>query len=117
MMDASPLYPDGFHPVATDLKPDYIATAKHYTRTQRPTKYKIIDFGISRRYDPAEGRHLEYPIRGGDKTVPEFQGEGGYEPSDPFPTDVYYVGNMIREDFLTVRFSSIHLTYLHSYSL
>ncbi|KIK71956.1 hypothetical protein PAXRUDRAFT_181560, partial [Paxillus rubicundulus Ve08.2h10] len=33
------------------------------------------------------------------QTVPEFQHSD--EPRNPFPTDVYYLGNMIREDFMT----------------
>jgi len=43
--------------------------------------------------------YLEYPIMGGDKSVPEFR-TGGGEACNPFPTDVYYLGNMIREHFL-----------------
>jgi len=34
------------------------------------------------------------------KSVPEFQ--TSTEPRDPFPTDIYYAGNMIREHFLDV---------------
>ncbi|TFY58213.1 hypothetical protein EVJ58_g6553 [Rhodofomes roseus] len=37
---------------------------------------------------------------GGDKTVPEFQGDGYDKASDPFATDVYYLGNRFREEFL-----------------
>jgi len=41
---------------------------------------------------------LANPIRGGDKIVPEFQDVTG--PVNPFPTDVYYVSNLVREEFL-----------------
>ncbi|EPQ53169.1 hypothetical protein GLOTRDRAFT_79257 [Gloeophyllum trabeum ATCC 11539] len=98
MMDGTALYPEGFHPVVTDMKPDMTGSAKHYTRTEYPTKYYLIDFGLSRCYNPDDGPPREPPIFGGDKSVPEFQ--NSIKPVDPFPTDVYYLGNMIREDFL-----------------
>ncbi|KAI1795576.1 hypothetical protein LXA43DRAFT_1090740 [Ganoderma leucocontextum] len=41
---------------------------------------------------------LEDIIIGGDKSVPEF--EGTDEPQNPFWTDIYYLGNLIRTDFL-----------------
>lgn len=102
MMDGSDMYPDGFHPVSQERTFDRKSLAKYYTRTQRPPKYYFIDFGISRRYDPANGPPLEGPIQGGDRTVPEFQGDKIFEECDPFPTDVYYMGNMVRRDFLVV---------------
>jgi len=101
MLDPSTMYPDSFHPVERSMKRDYSGRAHYYTRTQRPPKYYFIDFGISRRYDPKDGPPLEDPIWGGDKTVPEFQISD--EPCNPFPTDIYYVGNMIRKDFIQSR--------------
>ncbi|CCM03211.1 uncharacterized protein FIBRA_05335 [Fibroporia radiculosa] len=101
MMDPKPLYPQMYHPVLGLRSHNFTGTAKHYTRTARPTKYYLIDFGISRRYDPAITSPREPPIRGGDKTVPEFQHSD--DPCDPFPTDIYYLGNMIREDFLQTK--------------
>jgi hypothetical protein len=102
MMDASEMYPNSFHPVVQDRNRDYHGTAKHYPRTRRPPKYYFIDFGLSRRYDPANGPPLEAPLIGGDKSVPEFQGNKALEHSDPFPTDVYYIGNLVKRDFLDV---------------
>lgn len=101
MMDGQPLYPDGFHPVVTSRKRDYTGRAKHFTRTQRAPKYYLIDFGLSRRYPPDDHSPVAAPIMGGDKTVPEFQNYNGGS-FDPFPTDVYYIGNMVREDFIMV---------------
>jgi hypothetical protein len=105
MMDARPLYPNGYHPIQTFRNRNFRGSAKYYTRTERPPRYFLIDFGLSRRYDPKDGPPLELPIRGGDKTVPEFQEEGYDKPSDPFATDIYYVGNMIKENFLDVSLS------------
>ena len=99
------MFPEGWHLVNNDRKRDwnYYSKSEIYTRTQRPPKYYFIDFGISRRYDPADGPPLEDPINGGDKSVPEFQGKGAVTPCNPFPTDVYYVGNLVRTRFLQVR--------------
>ncbi|KAI0358586.1 hypothetical protein OH77DRAFT_1397446 [Trametes cingulata] len=99
MYDPRPMYPDMFHPRVPDRSRDWRGRAKHYTRTARPVKYYFIDFGLSRRYDPKEGPPREHPIRGGDKTVPEFENWNG-ELLDPFPTDIYYLGNMMRTEIL-----------------
>jgi hypothetical protein len=101
MMDPSSLFPESFHPVEKHMRRDFTGKAKHYTRTQRPTRYYLIDFGISRRYAAEDMPALEVPIWGGDKTVPEFQKSNNA--CDPFPTDVYYLGNTIRNEFLLVR--------------
>jgi len=100
MMDPRPLFPDLYHPRSRNSKPDLSGSAKHYTRTERPTKYYLVDFGLSRKYSPHDPSPKELPILGGDKTVPEFQGSGYHEAWNPFHTDVYYVGNVIREYFL-----------------
>lgn len=101
MVDPRPLYPKMYHPHFPRRTRDMRGTAKHHTRTWRPTRYYFIDFGISRRYDPEDRSPREDPIWGGDKTVPEFQDSD--DPRDPFATDIYYLGNLIREDFLQVR--------------
>ncbi|OAX33044.1 hypothetical protein K503DRAFT_869802 [Rhizopogon vinicolor AM-OR11-026] len=102
MMDAKDLYVEPYHPVKPGMKRDFSGHAKHYTRTQRPPKYYFIDFGLSRRYSADEDNPLEYPIFGGDKSVPEFQNNADV-PLNPFPTDVYYLGNVIREEFLNTK--------------
>ncbi|KAG2361538.1 hypothetical protein BDR07DRAFT_1610104 [Suillus spraguei] len=102
MMDAKDLYPEPYHPAQPHMKRDFSGYVNHLTRTQRPPKYYLIDFGLSRRYDATEKNPLEYPIFGGDKTVPEFQ-KNIDVPMNPFPTDVYYLGNVIREQFLCAR--------------
>lgn len=95
------LYVEPYHPVDSQIKRDFSGRVRHYTRTQRAPKYYFIDFGLSRQYDPREDNPLEYPIFGGDKPVPEFQNNVD-APVNPFPTDVYYLGNVIREEFMGV---------------
>ena len=83
---------------------DFRRRVRPCTRTSRPPKYYIIDFGLSRRYPPTETSPLELIILGGDKTVPEHKDQR--IPQNPFWTDIYYLGNMIREDFMQVCFIS-----------
>jgi len=98
MMDASPLYPEPYHPVRTYKKRDWTGTARHYTRTERPVKYYFIDFGLSRRYSAEDKDPRQAIIIGGDKSVPEFQ--NSTEPCNPYHTDVYCMGNLVRTEFM-----------------
>lgn len=99
MMDARPLYPEGYHPFLPRRKPDMSGYAKHLTRTQRPVKYFLVDFGLSRKYAPEDLPPLEPIIAGGDKSVPEF---ATVDACDPYPVDVYTFGNLIKMYFLDV---------------
>ena len=80
-----------------------------HTRTERPVKYFLIDFGSAARYDSVDPPPMEVPLPGGDRSVPEFVGYNLRLPlskvklHNPFPTDVYYLGNWMREEFLDVR--------------
>lgn len=100
MMDAHAMFPRGFHPIVPSATKDYQGSAKFHSRTARPPKYYLIDFGLSRKYDPEDGAPSELPIFGGDKSVPEHQNVTG--PLNPFQTDIYYLGNAIRTRFLMV---------------
>ncbi|TFK74326.1 hypothetical protein BDN72DRAFT_760068 [Pluteus cervinus] len=95
MMDGDDLFPEGWNHRYPELTPDGETRARTFTRTEKPPKYHFIDLGLSRQYDPSETNPLEPPIFGGDKTVPEFQ--TNQELFNPFHTDIYYIGNMIRE--------------------
>ncbi|KAI0296104.1 kinase-like domain-containing protein [Multifurca ochricompacta] len=94
MFDPSGMYPKGFHPIKINRCKNFKRNAKRYTRTQRPPRYYLIDFGLSRQYSSRDA--LDEPLRGGDKSAPEHQ-HGG--PCNPFQTDIYYLGNLIREKF------------------
>jgi hypothetical protein len=100
MLDPSNMYPESFHPADMNRSKDFRRKAKWYSRTRRPTKYLLIDFGLSRRYDPADGPPLDKPYKGGDKSAPEHQDTERL--CNPFPTDVYYLGNLVREEFMQV---------------
>ncbi len=103
MLDPSGMYPESFHPVAIKRSKDFRKKAKAYSRTRRPPRYILIDLGLSRQYDPANGPPLENPLRGGDKSAPEHQDRE--TPCNPFPTDIYYMGNLVRLQFVQVLLS------------
>ncbi|KAJ7138498.1 hypothetical protein C8R43DRAFT_1019321 [Mycena crocata] len=103
MMDGSKMFPEGFHPQFPKQKRDiYSGSAKFYTRTQCPPKYYFTDLGISRMYTSKDV--IDSVIRGGDRSVPEYKflDEDGLSvvPCNPFPVDIYFLGNMIRTNFL-----------------
>ena len=109
MLDPINMYPNSFHPVKMERSRDFRSQAKRYSRTRRPSRYLLIDFGLSRRYDPANGPPLDQPIHGGDKSAPELQ--DGKTQYNPFPTDVYYLGNLVRENYMQVRSFIGHLKW------
>lgn len=112
MMDPTALYPDLYHPMEINKTRDFRGKAKHFSRTQKPPRYYFVDFGLSRRYSPEDRPPLEEIIRPGDKSVPEHQGDA--EVCDPFPTDVYLLGNTIRTRFTNVRALVIRRCHISS---
>ncbi|OCB88212.1 hypothetical protein A7U60_g4617 [Sanghuangporus baumii] len=97
MMDAGPLYPKGFHPVASIL--DASGTKRAHRKRRRDVggvRYYFIDFGISSKFEPGEERKV-IGIYGQDDEVPELSISVPY---DPFLTDVFIIGNLIRKEFL-----------------
>jgi hypothetical protein len=98
MFGADRMYPNGFHPAKPDRNRSFKGAAKAYTRTQRPPVYYFIDFGLSRQY--SSRNVTDEPLRGGDKTAPEHQSTNR---CNPFPTDIYYIGNLVRREFIEVR--------------
>lgn len=99
MMDAG-LFTVPFHPFDPEERLDFTGKSKpRYTRTQHRTKYYIIDFGISCRYEESEmpPSHVT-GIFGSDRSVPEFAFPNA--PHNPFLIDIYCVGNLIRHYIL-----------------
>ncbi|KAI0043107.1 hypothetical protein FA95DRAFT_1590584 [Auriscalpium vulgare] len=97
MLDPSRMYPNSFHPIKLDRKLNFRGKAKHFSRTLRPPRYFLIDFGLSKWYAPGVPARDD-PVRGGDKSAPEHR--DGFTLCDPFPTDVYYLGNLLRQEFI-----------------
>ena len=118
MMDSTPILPNSFHPQMPWMTRDFKRFVSPRSRTAHPVKYYITDFGLSVRYSADDTNPLAVPILGGDKSVPEFRNDTT-TPRNPFPTDVYYTGNLIRVYFLKARRICPHLrirTLTNSYS-
>ncbi|KAI9067304.1 hypothetical protein FKP32DRAFT_1755210 [Trametes sanguinea] len=98
MMDPAPIVSEPCHPHISRRSYDTRRKVKFSTRTRHPVRYYLIDFGISRKYPADCVSPREDPIWGGIKTVPEFHKSN--EPCDPFPTDIYYIGFLLRQDFI-----------------
>ncbi|KAG5351585.1 hypothetical protein C0989_005741 [Termitomyces sp. Mn162] len=99
MADSQHLFDAPPHPFLTFMKRDFTGRPSIVaSRTIKPVKYYLIDFDLSKEYPPGAPR-LEEPPWGGDKTVPEHLLPDA-PPCDPFPVDVYCLGNCIRQHFL-----------------
>ncbi|KAF8893551.1 kinase-like domain-containing protein [Infundibulicybe gibba] len=81
MMDSTHLYQEPIHPANDYRTFDYQRPSRAFTRTKRPVKYYLIDFGL---------HPLTEPGFGGDQTVPEF--ETGLLVNH---VDVYCIGNVV----------------------
>lgn len=103
MMDANPLFKNGFHPISLSKDASGRFAEPQRRSSVRYIKYYLIDFGISSRFDPGE-EHRVYGTSGQDDTVPELL-TGDNEVYDPFLVDVYTFGNIIRKDFVQVGYS------------
>ena len=101
MVDPEPLYPEMFHPIATEKSRDLHGRAQRTTRTRDPTRYYFTDFSNSIRFK-TEAERSAGPVLGVDSKMqaPEFRQSD--EPCDPFLTDIYYLGNMLNREVLEV---------------
>ncbi|KAF7312509.1 Protein kinase domain-containing protein [Mycena indigotica] len=99
--DPTLLFPFGVHPVYTFRDPTNRHSAYYITRTECWPRYFLLDFGLSRRYDPSHGPPFEPVIRGGDQSPPEHRKLPLF--CNPFPTDIYFLGNVLKENFLFSR--------------
>ena len=98
MIESEKMFPNGYHPNNDLRKPDLSGLAKFYTRTQRPSKYFIIDFGMARRYESDNDSPVEYTVT-----------EKGVQLQNPFQVDVYLAGELLRQVFLDVSQASSSL--------
>ncbi|KAK7692249.1 hypothetical protein QCA50_003874 [Cerrena zonata] len=101
MIDSRDMWPEPFHVQATHMNRSFTAEVKRpFTRTARPPKYYIIDFGLSRQYLADNLNPTETLPEGADRSVPEFN--NGTKPvvHDPFAVDIYCVGNVIQDYIL-----------------
>ena len=69
-------------------------------KTQSPSIYYLIGFGLSRHYDSRDT--MDEPSHGGDKDKPAPDNQPK-ELCNPFQTDIYDIGNLVRTEFIKVR--------------
>ncbi|KAI9063417.1 kinase-like protein [Trametes sanguinea] len=98
MMDASALFPKGFHAIAQQMLADGVTPATVLSRASAPVHYYFIDFGISTRFTDDSPR-LVVGTDGLDREPPELSKTVPY---DPFKLDVFLIGNMIRHTLYEV---------------
>lgn len=100
MMDAPGVFPKGFHPCALDRDRGGVDDIRTVPRRKswEPVRYYLIDFGISRIYEPDEP-HEVVGDDGAERGVPEMSDISLY---DPFPADVFIMGNTFKKYFLQV---------------
>ena len=100
-MDASNMYPLGFHPVRDIFLRDVTTVAPIIPRSMAGVKYYFVDYGISS-YFPAgsQKKSLVLGTAGRDQDVPELSDEVPY---DPFKVDIFTIGNVFRQVFCDVR--------------
>ena len=102
MLDPSGMYPNGFHPTQMNRNQDFSGRAKRHTRTLRPPRYFLIDFSLSLQCTSRDA--FDEPLSGGDKSAPEHV--HGDRRRNPFKTDIYYLGNLVRQKFIRVTFAT-----------
>ena len=94
------MFPNGYHPFSQSFESDYGRVARPKRRREaKGIKYTIIDFGISSKYASEEDREFVYGCMAADLTVPELSDNLPY---DPFPVDVYTLGNVYKNELLEV---------------
>jgi len=103
LMDATHMYPLGFHPVRTMFLADGRTVAPRISRLEAGVKYYFVDYGISSYFPPGSQRELVLGIAGRDQGVPELSNSVSY---DPFKVDIFTIGNVIRGEFQAVGFPS-----------
>jgi len=96
MMDATAMYPRGFHPINESFLPDAKTMARHRPRTSVPVRYYYIDYGLSVHIPPDVHRKAAVGSDGRDQEVPELSDDVPY---DPFKVDIFIAGNLFRRMF------------------
>jgi hypothetical protein len=100
MMEADTMYPEGFHPIGLEFKPDYSGVAEYTSRSATGVKYYFVDFGISVHIPDNVDSNLVTGDLGRDRDPPEL---AIHRPYDPFKLDIFIIGNMLIKEFYKVR--------------
>ncbi|CAL1702594.1 unnamed protein product [Somion occarium] len=98
LMDATSMYPQGFHPVNLAAQPSFHGRASYVSRSSapKPVRYFYVDFGYSVHIPPSAPEKLVVGDLGRDQAPPELSAEVPY---DPFKLDIFLIGNVFRKQF------------------
>jgi len=104
-MDATNMFPRGFHPIRSQKLPDCTTPAPVTSRFKVPVKYYFVDYGISSYFHPRAGSQTRLVVGtdGRDRAVPELSNRVPY---DPFKVDIFTIGNVLRRLFYDVCLST-----------
>ena len=105
MMDGSPLYPAGHHPVRTRYSVDVIEDLRPLHRIDHPVRYYYIDFGLSVRFEEGSSPLVVGDV-GRDDEVPELSSTVPY---DGYKADIHALGNIFHKEFEQVRLPAFNL--------
>ena len=99
-MDASEIFPLGFHPLQQYQLPDMSGPSPKVPRECCRVRYYYIDYDISSYFPPDEASSKKVVgILGRDREVPELSPDVPY---DPFKVDIFIIGNMFHQEFSLV---------------
>lgn len=108
------MFPDGFHPYATERLPDGRTLANPLPRLSCGLKYYYTDFGMSSSFDPAVTQPFVLGNLGRDREAPELSQEVPY---DAFKCDIFICGNALKQEFLQVSRRSVACNRPNEYEL
>jgi serine/threonine protein kinase len=98
LMDATRMFPHGFHPVRDSFLPHDLSTpAPMIPRFNVGVKYYFVDYGISSYFPEGTEPQLVLGLAGRDRDVPELSDEVPY---DPFKVDILTIGNVLRRELV-----------------
>ncbi|TDL18398.1 hypothetical protein BD410DRAFT_816219 [Rickenella mellea] len=98
LMDATAMYPRGFHPIGREAESDGVRVANPLRRMDASyVKYYFVDFGISTHFpDPKN----PFRVVGGDGQDQEVPDLSAAQPYDAYPVDVFILGNLYKKTFV-----------------
>jgi hypothetical protein len=95
------MYPNGLHAVKIDRDRNFKGTANVRTGRRPPPFYYFTGFDLSCHYESRDV--LDEPLHGRHQSAPEHQSQ---TQCNPFHADIYYIGNLVRQEFMEVRLVS-----------
>lgn len=93
MMDASALFPQGFHPVRIHLDPTARSIARHISRRDCPVKYYYTRFEFEVLQYRQLSTNWEAEMRDGREFAPEMFGSSR---PDSYDMDVWDIGQILK---------------------